>query len=162
MPWRFSRFALDLFVGAPIDLTDFDVESNDGEHIGKVDEATYDSEINCLVVDTGHWIFGKQRLVPAGVVTRVEPEANKVFISMTKDQVKQAPDHDHERHRRPTSATTTSTSAATTTRTAGTARPRRASTTRKRTDSRTAHSGSCSGAAPARRAPQQPEATSVG
>ena len=91
-------FRVDLFAGPPIDLTDFDVESNDGEHIGKVDEATYENDINCLVVDTGHWIFGKQRLLPAGVVTRVDPEANKVFISMTKDEVKQAPDHDHERH----------------------------------------------------------------
>ena len=27
-----------------------------------------------LVVDTGFWIFGKKRLIPAGVVTHVDPD----------------------------------------------------------------------------------------
>ena len=91
-------FRMDVFAGPPIDLTDFDVESNYGEHIGKVDEATYETGISYLVVDTGHWIFGKRRMLPAGVVERVDPEAKKVFISMTKHQVKEAPDYDHDRH----------------------------------------------------------------
>jgi len=91
-------FRADLFTGSPIDLTDFDVESNDGEHIGKIDEATYESDVSYVIVDTGHWILGKRRMLPAGVVTRVDPEANKVSISMTKHEVKQAPDYDHERH----------------------------------------------------------------
>lgn len=91
-------FRVDVFAGPPIDLTDFDVESADGQHIGKVDEATYENGVGWLVVDTGHWIFGKRRMLPAGVVTRVEPEATKVVLSMTKDQVKHAPDYDHDRH----------------------------------------------------------------
>ena len=45
VPWRSSRSASEVFAGPPIDLTDFDVESNDGEHIGKIDEATYESGI---------------------------------------------------------------------------------------------------------------------
>jgi hypothetical protein len=91
-------YRMDVFAGPPIDLTDFEVESNDGEHIGKIDEASYESGIACLVVDTGFWIFGKKRMLPAGVVTRVDAEARKVFVSMTKDQVKDAPDYDHDRH----------------------------------------------------------------
>jgi hypothetical protein len=91
-------FRVDVFAGPPIDLTDFDVESSDGEHIGKVDEATYENGVGWLVVDTGHWIFGKRRMLPAGVVTSVEPETTKVVVSMTKDQVKDAPDYDHDRH----------------------------------------------------------------
>ena len=54
----------------------------------------------CLVVDTGFWIFGKKRMIPAGVVPRDRRRrANKVFVAMTKDQIKQAPDYDEERHR---------------------------------------------------------------
>src|SRR6476619_2475698 len=51
-------FRADLFTGSPIDLTDFDVESNDGEHIGNIDEATSESDVSYVIVDTGHWILG--------------------------------------------------------------------------------------------------------
>jgi len=91
-------YRTDIFPVAPIDLTGFDVEATDG-HIGKVDEATYEGEQGCLVVDTGFWIFGKKRMVPAGVVTKVDPEARTVYVSMTKDQLKGAPDFDADRHR---------------------------------------------------------------
>ncbi len=79
------------------DLTGFDVEAVDG-HIGKVDEATYEESSSCLVVDTGFWIFGKKRLIPAGVVQRIDPEQRKVYVNMTKDQIKSAPDYEPERH----------------------------------------------------------------
>ena len=46
------------------------------------------------MVDTGFWIFGKKRLIPAGVVTRVDHADRKVYVSMTKDQIKNAPDYD--------------------------------------------------------------------
>ena len=76
------------------DLVGYDVEATDG-HIGKVDEASFDDEARgCIVVDTGFWIFGKKRLVPAGVVNRIDPTERRVFVSMTKDQVKSAPDWD--------------------------------------------------------------------
>jgi hypothetical protein len=45
-------------------------------------------------VDTGFWIFGKKRMVPAGLVSRVHRDEKRVFISMNKDQVKSAPDYD--------------------------------------------------------------------
>jgi hypothetical protein len=77
------------------DLSGFDVEATDG-HIGKVDEATYDAGASCLVVDTGFWIFGKKRLIPAGVVQRIDVNDEKVYISMTKDEVKSAPDYDEQ------------------------------------------------------------------
>ena len=48
-------------------LVGYDVEATDG-HIGKIDEASTETDRNYLVVDTGFWIFGKKRLVPAGVV----------------------------------------------------------------------------------------------
>ena len=81
----------------PPDLTGFSVEATDG-HIGKVDEATYEAGGSCLVVDTGFWIFGKKRMIPAGVVQRIDPGEKKVFLNMTKEQIKQAPDYEADRH----------------------------------------------------------------
>ena len=85
----------------PIEQTDvagFDVEARDGR-IGKVDKATYETGASYLVVDTGFWIFGKKRMIPAGLVERVDPEERKVYLSVTKDEVKSAPDYDPDRFR---------------------------------------------------------------
>jgi hypothetical protein len=75
------------------DVVGYDVEASDGS-IGKIDEASNDATSSYLVVDTGFWIFGKKRLIPAGVVRRVDDEERKVYVSMTKDQIKSAPDFD--------------------------------------------------------------------
>ena len=75
------------------DFTGFDVEAADG-HIGKVDEASNDAGRSFLVVDTGFWIFGKKRLIPAGVVERVDPDTKTIHVVLTKDQIKSAPDYD--------------------------------------------------------------------
>lgn len=90
-------YRLDVFVAEPVDVTGFDVEATDG-HIGKVDEATFDAGSSCLVVDTGFWIFGKRRMLPAGTVNRVDVDERTVHVALTKDQVKDAPDFDAERH----------------------------------------------------------------
>ena len=79
------------------DVTGYDVHATDG-HIGKVDEATNEPSSSCLVVDTGFWIFGKKRMIPAGVVQRIDPEEKTVFVGMTKEQIKDAPDYNAERH----------------------------------------------------------------
>jgi len=78
------------------DITGFDVEATDGS-IGKVDEATYENGEGALVVDTGFWIFGKKRMLPAGVVQGVDEEERKVFVSVSKDEIKNAPDYDELR-----------------------------------------------------------------
>ena len=76
-----------------VDLTGFDVEASDG-HIGKVDEATYETGAGCVVVDTGFWIFGKKRMIPAGTITDMDLDAGTVRVNLSKDQVKSAPDYD--------------------------------------------------------------------
>ena len=78
------------------DVVGYDVEATDGS-IGTIDEASNRAASSYLVVDTGFWIFGKKRLIPAGVITRVDDEEQKVFVSMTKDQIKAAPDFDEQR-----------------------------------------------------------------
>lgn len=75
------------------DLVGFDVEATDGQ-IGKVDESTSEVGGQFLVVDTGFWIFGKKRVIPARAVKQIDVGEEKVFIDLTTDQVKDAPDHD--------------------------------------------------------------------
>ncbi len=76
-----------------VDLTGFKVEASDGS-IGKVHEATYEVGSSYLIVDTGPWIFGKKVMLPAGVVQRVDPETETVFVNRTKDEIKNAPEFD--------------------------------------------------------------------
>ena len=76
-------------------LVGYDVEATDGS-IGKIDEATNESSSSYVVVDTGFWIFGKKRLVPAGVINTVDHDAEKVYVTMTKEQIKSAPDYDRD------------------------------------------------------------------
>ncbi len=75
------------------DLVGYEVEA-DGGGIGKVDQASTDAAAQWLVVDTGFWIFGKKRVIPAGTVVGMDHDARRIVVSMTKDQVKAAPDYD--------------------------------------------------------------------
>jgi hypothetical protein len=76
----------------------YGVEALDGS-IGKIDEATMDAGASYLVVDTGPWIFGKKVMLPAGVISRVDHDDEKVFVNRTKDQIKDAPEFDADRYR---------------------------------------------------------------
>jgi hypothetical protein len=79
------------------DVVGYDVEALDGR-IGSIDEATNEAGSACVVVDTGFWIFGKKRMIPAGVVERVDDADRKVYVRLSKDEIKAAPDFD-EQHR---------------------------------------------------------------
>ncbi|TQK71346.1 PRC-barrel domain-containing protein [Nocardioides sp. SLBN-35] len=78
------------------DLVGYSVEATDGS-IGKIDDATNEVDAAHVVVDTGPWIFGKKRLIPAGAITGVNHDDESVMVNMTKDQIKAAPDHDADR-----------------------------------------------------------------
>ena len=75
------------------DYVGYDVEAVDG-HIGKIDATSKETSRHFVVVDTGWWIFGRKRMIPAGVVTRVDHDDEKLWVSMTKEQIKEAPDFD--------------------------------------------------------------------
>ena len=80
-----------------VDLTGFKVEATDGE-IGKVDEATKEAGGSFIIVDTGPWIFGKKIMLPAGLVRDIDPDTETLFVSRTKDEIKNAPEFDETRY----------------------------------------------------------------
>jgi hypothetical protein len=80
------------------DVAGYKVEATDGS-IGKVDEATYDTGSSYIVVDTGPWIFGKKVLLPAGVIDRVDYDDETVFVRLTQEQIKNAPEFDEDTYR---------------------------------------------------------------
>jgi hypothetical protein len=71
------------------DLAGYDVDASDGG-IGKIDRSTAEADSAHVVVDTGWWIFGKKRLIPAGAITAVDHVNRKVSVGLTKDQIKDA------------------------------------------------------------------------
>ena len=77
------------------DLVGYDVEGEDGP-LGKVDRATAETDGSWLVVDTGFWIFGKQRLIPAGTVVGIDHDGRRIIVNVSKAQVKDAPDYDDD------------------------------------------------------------------
>lgn len=73
------------------DIVGYEVHATDG-HIGKVDEASDDVGASQIVVDTGPWIFGRKVLLPAGTIDRVDDTEERVYVDLTKDQIKNSPE----------------------------------------------------------------------
>jgi hypothetical protein len=71
-------------------LAGFEVQARDGG-IGHVDRANDQTNRSYLVIDTGPWIFGKTVVLPAGTVERVDIAGRKVYVALTKDHIKAAP-----------------------------------------------------------------------
>ncbi|MFI6584621.1 PRC-barrel domain-containing protein [Embleya sp. NPDC050493] len=78
-------------------LVGYKVDATDG-HIGKVDKHNDDVDASYLVVDTGVWIFGKHVLLPAGTISRIDTENKVVHVSRTKEEIKNAPEFDKDKH----------------------------------------------------------------
>ena len=76
-------------------LSGFEIEATDGG-IGKVDERSNEIGSGYLVVDTGPWIFGKQVVIPAGVISRIDQDAHRVWVNLTKDEIKNAPEVEYD------------------------------------------------------------------
>src|SRR5215211_9300326 len=98
---RQSTVEMSTFRESTVDaanLVGYSVEARDGG-IGKIDEATGEAGRSQLIVDTGPWIFGKKVLLPAGVVERVDLDTETAYVSLTKDQIKNAPEFDQDLHR---------------------------------------------------------------
>ncbi|WNI28205.1 PRC-barrel domain-containing protein [Streptomyces sp. ITFR-6] len=79
------------------DLIGYKVEATDGS-IGKVDKHSDDVNSSYIVVDTGVWIFGKHVMLPAGTVRTVDQAERKIFVELTRDQIKDSPEFDKDKH----------------------------------------------------------------
>lgn len=74
-------------------LVGYRVHATDGD-IGKIDEASAAVGESSIVVDTGPWIFGRKVILPAGTIERVDDADQKVYVDLTKDQIKGSPELD--------------------------------------------------------------------
>ena len=64
-----------------------------------MDEATYEAGGSFAVIDTGPWIFGRKVMLPAGVIRDIDLDTETIFVNLTKDEIKNAPEFDEKRYR---------------------------------------------------------------
>lgn len=84
----------------PGEFIGFTVEARDGQ-VGTVDDASWDTDTDHLVVDTGPWIFGRKVLIPAGLIERIDIDREAVYLALDKEQIKNGPEYDPDRHQDP-------------------------------------------------------------
>jgi hypothetical protein len=75
------------------DLTGMKVEAVDGD-VGKVEDVIDSPLGRALVVDTGPLVFSRKVLLPAGLVTAIDVDDERIKVNRTKDEIKQAPELD--------------------------------------------------------------------
>ncbi|GGK77554.1 hypothetical protein Ppa06_37800 [Planomonospora parontospora subsp. parontospora] len=73
-----------------LDLIGFEVQAPDGE-IGPVEEESTMADDSYIVIDTGSWISDRSTLLPAGLITRVDPVERTVHVSPTREEIMEAP-----------------------------------------------------------------------
>ncbi len=79
------------FSASSVDVSGFEVVGPDGS-IGTVDKASNDVRVNYVIVDTGDWLSGRQVIIPAAAVERIDATARQVIIDLTMDDIRGAPE----------------------------------------------------------------------
>lgn len=81
------------------DMQSYRIHATDGE-IGKIDDLSFDDNawvVRYMVVETGSWLDQRRVLISPISVRAVNWEKDEVYVSLTRDQVKNAPEIDtHE------------------------------------------------------------------
>jgi uncharacterized protein YrrD len=78
------------------DVSGHNIQATD-EKIGDVDDFIIDDEnwtIRYFIVDTGNWLPGKKVLISPQWIDRISWEDSKVFVNVTSDSIKNAPEYD--------------------------------------------------------------------
>jgi len=68
--------------------------------IGEIDDLYFDDDkwtVRYLVVDTGAWLFSRKVLISPISIDKVDEGADRVFVNLTRDQVKDSPDIDTQK-----------------------------------------------------------------
>lgn len=79
------------FSANSVDVSGFEVVGPDGS-IGTVDKASNDVRVNYIIVDTGDWLSGRQVILPAATVERIDSTARKVILNRTREDIRNAPE----------------------------------------------------------------------
>ena len=77
-------------------VSGYGIQASDGV-IGYVTDFMMDDKswaIRHLVVETGHWFSGKEVLISPGEIDRISYAESKVFVNLTKDAIRKAPEYD--------------------------------------------------------------------
>ena len=88
-PWEYRP---DAGFAEGTDLIGYTVVAVDGD-VGHV-EATYDSRPAYLEVKAWSFFGGREVMVPAGLVERIDSAEKKVYVDRTRDQIKDASRYD--------------------------------------------------------------------
>jgi uncharacterized protein YrrD len=78
------------------DVSGHSIQATD-EKIGEVDDFIVDDEnwtIRYFIIDTGNWLPGKKVLIAPQWIDRISWEDSKVFVNVTADSIKNAPEYD--------------------------------------------------------------------
>jgi hypothetical protein len=86
--WTFGEIAPE--GDEDTDLKGFTVTAGDDE-VGRVVDATFEPGASCVVVETGVRLVGRRVLVPASFFTTVDVQHESIEVSLTKEQVEEAP-----------------------------------------------------------------------
>jgi hypothetical protein len=79
------------FSASGVDVSGFEVVDSDGS-IGTVDRASNEVSVNYIIVGTGDWLSGRKVILPAACVERINPRSRKVFIDLSMDDIRHAPE----------------------------------------------------------------------
>ena len=88
----------DLHLRSANAVTGYHIEATDGD-IGHVEDFIIDDqtwEIRYMVVDTRNWLPGKKVLIAPRWIDRVSWEVSKELVSLSRDAIKGAPEHNPE------------------------------------------------------------------
>lgn len=71
-------------------LIGYSVEATDGK-VGSIDDHSLAADSSYIVLNTGWWIFKRNRLIPAGYISTIDGTAGTIYLTMTKREVLAAP-----------------------------------------------------------------------
>lgn len=80
------------------DLRGYAVEAADGS-VGTVEGASADLGAEYVLVVAGALVLGSRTMLPAGLIDRVEVEAQRLHVHCTRRQIREAPDFDEAMYR---------------------------------------------------------------
>jgi hypothetical protein len=93
VPQAASAGTPDRHLRSAVAVHGYHIRTTDGL-IGGVSDYLVDDHgwvIRDLVVKTGSWLFGKQILIPTGLVRRIDYEDASVMVNLTKEAIEQSP-----------------------------------------------------------------------